>query len=100
MSDSFLDEGQESTFSTARQATPQLLFQHAVQSLQVAAVVRSEEVAALCSEHTSEAAALHSTEGFTCCQDTLSPLQYLQMEPHWSVKGCPAAQQHIADVSL
>ena len=62
------------TFSKTGQAAPQLLFQHAVQRLQVAAMVRVEKIAALCSEHAPQAAALHPAERLACCQDALGPL--------------------------
>ena len=64
----------EHTFREAGQAPPELLLKHAVQGLQIAAVISTEEVAALSSEHAPKAAALHPTESLSCCQNTLSPL--------------------------
>jgi len=93
---STLNERQENndTFSKAGQAAPQLLFQHAVQRLQVAAVVGVEEVAALCSEHAPQAAAFHPTERLACCQDALSPLQYLHIKKKKKIASFGHAVHH------
>ena len=65
------------TFWEGRQAAPELLLQHAVESLQVGGVVGREEVAALGGEHASQADTLHPAEGFPCCQNALGPIQHL-----------------------